>query len=104
MCGQAYCSECVRATGRCDTCAVIEKHGGPAHFQGEGWAVDPEVARLLPHYRWLQLSNERYTVYWWEGSAFRAAVLVVQHTSRPARLVHFRRISMVERMRGLLGG
>jgi hypothetical protein len=104
VCGQEYCGECVRANGRCDTCAMIEKHGEPAHFHGQSWLVDPEISRLLPHYRWLQLDNERYTIYWGEGSAFRAAVLVVQRIPTPERLVYARRISMVERMRGMLGG
>ena len=104
VCHQEVCSECVRANGRCDTCATIEKHGAPAELAGKPWRAAPEVAALLGHYRWLELRNERYTVYWGEGSAFRAAVIVVQHKPGPERVVYTRRISMVERMRGLLGG
>lgn len=104
VCHQEYCSECVRANGRCDTCATIEKHGKPAQFLDKPWRPSPEIATLLPHYRWLELRNERYTVYWGEGAAFRAAVIVVQHTPGPERIVYSRRISMIDRMRGLLGG
>jgi hypothetical protein len=104
LCHQEYCRECVRLNGRCDTCADVEKHGAPAQLAGKAWRVEPEISVLLPHYRWQELRNERYTIYWGEGSTFRAAVIVVQHTPGPERVIYTRRISMVERMRGLLGG
>jgi hypothetical protein len=34
---------------------------------------------------------------------FNAAIIVVEHTTGPPRVVHHRRISVVDRMRGLIG-
>lgn len=104
VCNQEYCSECVRSNGHCDTCATVAKHGDPADFKHKEWVQVAEVDKLLPHYVWRQQSNQRYTIYWGEGLAFRAAVIVVEHTPKLERLLFVHRISMVDRMRGLLGG
>jgi hypothetical protein len=107
QCYQEYCSECVRIHGRCDTCATVAKEGVPADLNPDlelaPWLDDPDVRKLIPHYHWRALHNERYTIYFGEGAMFNAAVMVVQHTPLPSRLVHSRRISVVERMRGMLG-
>jgi hypothetical protein len=103
QCYREYCSECVRANGRCDTCAAVAKAGAPTDLTGEPWQAEPEVQKLLPHYTWRMLANERYTIYFGEGAMFNAAVIVVEHAPGPARVVHTRRISVVDRMRGLVG-
>lgn len=103
QCYQEYCSECVRANGRCDTCAALVKAGKPAQFGAAAWLDDANLRKLIAHYEWRGLRNERYTVYFGEGAMFNAAVIVVQHTPGPERVVHSRRISVVDRMRGLIG-
>jgi hypothetical protein len=103
QCYREYCSECVRANGRCDTCAMVAKEGAPEDFAAVAWAVEGEVQKLIPHYVWRGLRNERYTIYFGEGALFNAAVIVVEHTPGPARVVHARRISVVDRMRGMVG-
>jgi hypothetical protein len=103
QCYQEYCSECVRVNGRCDTCATIGKEGAPAAFGAAPWLDDPDLRKLIAHYEWRELRNERYTVYLGEGAMFNAAIIVVEHTTGPPRVVHHRRISVVDRMRGLIG-
>ncbi len=103
QCYREYCSECVRVYGRCDTCSTVAKEGQPAQFGDRAWQWEPEVHKLIPHYEWRELRNERYTIYFGEGAVFNAAIIVVQHTPAPERVVHIRRISVVDRMRGLMG-
>jgi hypothetical protein len=103
QCYQEYCSECVRINGRCDTCATLAKQGEPAHFGAPAWLDDPDLRKLITHYEWRSLRNERYTIYLGEGAMFHAAVIVVENTPLPARVVHHRRISVADRMRGLIG-
>jgi hypothetical protein len=93
----------VRINGRCDTCATVAKEGLPAQFGDRAWQWEPEVHKLIPHYEWRELRNETYTIYFGEGSMFNAAIIVVQHTPEPEHVVHSRRISVVDRMRGLMG-
>jgi hypothetical protein len=103
QCYQEYCSECVRINGRCDTCATLTKEGTPAHFGAAAWLDNPDLRKLIAHYEWRTLNNERFTIYLGEGPMFHAAVIVVEHTPGPEKVVHYRRISVADRMRGLIG-
>ncbi len=106
QCNQEYCSECVRIGGRCDTCSTVAKSGvevALSDLQKHKWSALPAVHKLLPHYEWRQLRNERFTIYFGEASISSAAVIVVQHTPGPERVVHTRRISIIDRMRGIFG-
>ncbi len=79
QCGQEYCAECVGYSGLCDTCREVTKRGEPVDLHGMPWADHEEVERLLPYYRWSHLSNQRYTIYFGEGSMMMAAVIVVDN-------------------------
>jgi hypothetical protein len=103
LCNQEYCSECVQFNGRCDTCVAVAKDGGPAAMLHQEWLSQPEVRKLIPLYKWLAESNARYTIYYGEGAMFNGAVIVVEHTGAAEKVVHTRRISLVDRMRGMIG-
>ncbi len=103
LCNQEYCSDCVRINGRCDTCVEVAKEGTPAVMMDLEWLSLPEVRKLIPLYKWVAESNARYTIYYGEGAMFNAAVIVVEDTGTAEKVVHTRRISLVDRMRGMVG-
>jgi hypothetical protein len=93
----------VRINGRCDTCVEVAKEGTPAVMMDLEWLSLPEVRKLIPLYKWVAESNARYTIYYGEGAMFNAAVIVVEDTGTAEKVVHTRRISLVDRMRGMVG-
>ncbi|MBW7884620.1 MAG: hypothetical protein H3C34_18675 [Caldilineaceae bacterium] len=103
QCGQEYCRECVRASGLCDTCATVAKSGAPATIAQQPWAKHTAVAQLAPYYRWVCSSNLRFDIYFGEGSMMSGAVVVVERSEEGERVVHTRRVTAIERVRGMLG-
>ncbi|MBK8047367.1 MAG: hypothetical protein IPK16_09765 [Anaerolineales bacterium] len=103
QCGQEYCSECVRISGLCDTCATVSKEGEPVGPADLLQFKHAEASQLAPYYTWVRLANLRYTIYFGDSRGMAAAVVVVDHTGEPPRIVRTRRISMIERLRGRLG-
>ena len=80
-CRQAYCQECVRISGLCDTCATMDRDGEFVPLVDEPCASDVRVALVLPHYRWARAMNERYTIYLGRDSSMQAALIVVERTA-----------------------
>jgi hypothetical protein len=103
LCNQEYCSDCVRINGRCDTCVAVGKGGFPAVMHDQEWLSLPEVRKLIPLYTWVSESNARYTIYYGEGAMFNAAMIVVENTGAAEKVVHTRRFSLIDRVRGMMG-
>lgn len=93
LCGCAYCSQCVDASGLCKTCAGIQEVGVPVDPSDEAWAVDPQAAGLIEGYRWLRVGNRRFVIYQGRGPLGLTAMVVIDGSSRGARVVRVRRLT-----------
>lgn len=96
MCQQIYCSECVRMSGLCDTCAMIEKEGVRIHMADEPISGHEEVDALARHYNWVRLANHRYVIYLGKGSLGIQALIVADKK----RVISVRRQSPLDRILG----
>lgn len=96
MCHQAYCTDCVRRSGLCDTCAMLEKEGIPVRMQDEPISGHKDVAPLIEHYQWIRLANHRYTIFLGRGVLGIQALIV----ARQKRVLSVRRQSPLDRILG----
>ncbi len=103
QCGQEYCSRCVNTTGLCATCTEIGTRGATVDRKTLAWSNHEEAQAMAPHYRWLVIRNRRYDIYLGEGAMLSTAIVVVDRQAEPPRVVRARRLSALERLRGLLG-
>jgi len=103
QCGQEYCTACVSRTGLCATCVAINVGGVPVERRALAWEEDAQAQALIPHYRWVVGSNHRYDIYVGEGAMMSVAIVVVDRAAKTRRIVWMRRLSALERLRGMLG-
>lgn len=103
-CEQSYCSECVRRSGLCDTCATIGQAGEPIDMLREPCAIEPGVAGLVSSYRWMRAGNARYTIYLGINAIMSGAVVVVDHAPSTPQVVAARKISTLNMVRSKLWG
>lgn len=96
MCQQAYCAECVRRSGYCDTCATLEREGVSVHLEEEAIAAHEQVRPLVGSYRWVRGQNQDYTIYLGHGALGVTALIV----TRKNQLLRVRRLSLVDRLLG----
>ncbi|MFO7632367.1 MAG: hypothetical protein R6W76_07505 [Caldilinea sp.] len=103
QCGQEYCSVCVNRTGLCATCASVSVEGKPVERQALAWEDYPPAQALIAHYRWIVAGNRRYEIYVGEGAMMSMAIVVVDRQTERPRVVWVRRLSALDRLRGMLG-
>ncbi len=102
-CGQLYCSSCVHWSGLCNTCGTLEQDAIPVKVTGEAWALEPQVAELVAHYRWRRVSNARFYIFVGDSNFFSRAVIVVARGPGGGRIVTARRLGADDRLRDLFG-
>lgn len=103
QCGQEYCRACVSAAAFCTTCASANTEGVAVDRQTLHWDDHAQAQTMAPHYHWKRVSNRRYDIYLGEGAMMSTAVVVVDHQPQKHRVVAARRLSALDRLRGLLG-
>ena len=103
QCGQEYCSDCVNSTGLCATCAAADVAGVAVDRRALAWGAHEQAQAIAPHYHWVVISNRRYDIYIGEGAMMSTAVVVVDRQPDKRRVVHVRRFSALDRLRGMLG-
>jgi hypothetical protein len=103
QCGQEYCRTCVSVAGLCATCASANTEGVTVEWQALMWGDHEQAQAMAPHYHWKRVRNRRYDIYLGEGAMMSMAVVVVDHQSEKHRVVAVRRLSALDRLRGLLG-
>ncbi len=67
------------------------------------WDDHDQAQVMASHYRWVVTHNRRYDIYLGEGAMMSTAIVVVDRQADPPRVVYVRRLSALERLRGLLG-
>jgi len=67
------------------------------------WGDDEQAQAMATHYQWRRASNLRYDIYVGAGAMMSTAVVVVDRLADAPRVVYVRRLSALERLRGLLG-
>jgi hypothetical protein len=97
-CGCAYCNECVRRSGLCDTCATMHRHGERINLAQEPCAADAKVAPLIRHYRWTRISNQRYLIYVGEGMLPSRMVVVVDQLKDIQTAIALRKVRLLDVM------
>ena len=103
QCGQEYCGGCVSTIGLCTTCAEIGTTGVTVNHKKLAWDDHDQAQVMASHYRWVVTHNRRYDIYLGEGAMMSTAIVVVDRQADPPRVVYVRRLSALERLRGLLG-
>lgn len=96
MCQQSYCNDCVRLSGLCNTCAMLEKEGVRVRMQDEPLPNSQETEAMLRHYEWVRLINHRYTIYLGRGALGSQALIVADKK----RVISVRRQSPLDRILG----
>jgi hypothetical protein len=81
----------------------LEHDAIPVKVTGEAWALEPQVAELVAHYRWRRVSNSRYFIFVGDSNFFSRAVIVVARGQGGGRIVTARRLGADDRLRDLFG-
>jgi hypothetical protein len=87
----------------CATCVSVSVEGKPVERQALAWEDYPPAQALIAHYRWIVAGNRRYEIYVGEGAMMSMAIVVVDRQTERPRVVWVRRLSALERLRGMLG-
>jgi len=75
-CRQHYCGGCIGEEGLCATCAGLDQERDAVDLHQEPCATDSRVQALVDNFAWACATNQRYKIYWGEGSLGRTATIV----------------------------